>query len=288
MNSSIFDMLPPELQMAPVIVAGIAALAGLVLWSAGIKVARGLVAGWMGMALAGVHGKLAVAPHDRFRPGYLWHTGTRRRRAPGSNSLSPRAGDGPRSGWWGWPSPGGFYAWELNHGLTNTGKQAATQMAAADLEISLERLPDATTTMPALKLAGALPAEARQMVGEARQQHAMAWWQGIPEMVRRRMLVLAAAAALAALIVALLFPRYTTWIMTATGGATLILLGLWVLMQVYLPQYERIIPTRATARWGIAAVMVRSSGCSCSRTLFWRKKGEKHEPKERRNEVAAA
>src|SRR4051812_40906493 len=50
----LLNIMPPELHALPVLIAGFVALLGLVLWSAGIKVARPMAAAMLGAVLAAV------------------------------------------------------------------------------------------------------------------------------------------------------------------------------------------------------------------------------------------
>lgn len=259
-------MLPPEMQIAPVIVAGVSALLGLILWSAGIKVARTLMALFLGTALAGVGiwllpqalglnvissgiiglaiGVLIGAMAFRILQGLML------------------------AGCLGVVACGAYYHVE-GPKYYPKGTLSA-QVRLADLQVPLKRLP-ATPPDGKIKLVASGPREAMSHA----LQNASTQWQAIPSQLRLHMLAAGILAALLSLVVAWLMPRYITWMVTAVGGAGLLVCGAQLLLHLYVPQYRVWVPGSREAQWGLAAALVLG-GMLMQRMLFWPGRRAKH------------
>ncbi len=279
MTGSIVDLFPPELQTVYGAAAGALLVTGLFFWGAGIRIARSSLAIWTGLAVAGAAAwglpgltgvSVLTAAIIGFVVGLL------------SGAVAFRVVQGAVVAiCLALAVSGGYYRWQVTGGGPGptAGTAPAATLSAKEMLIPPERLavgPAAATTMPARADVATIEA-AVQRTAIGVKDSAMRVWSGIPAVHQRRMIGFSIFAAIVGLILALIFPRYTTWIMTAALGTALLVLPGYALIQVYAPQYEIYVPAAAKGRWPAVAV-VMLLGMLLQRGLFWPGK-KKQKPK---------
>jgi hypothetical protein len=248
----LLQMFPPELQSAPGLFAGFLALLGLILCATGVKVARGLAAALTGAAMATL--AACVLPGLTGLEAWLGGIiglvvglllGAAAFRVMQGVLLALCLGI---------LAAGTFYQWQaqpIPPGMTH---------APAVLQL--------TPGTTGARVFAALPPNLQTNL-----QAGYARWEAIPQSLRQSMVVVGIGMAILALAIAWAAPRPTTWAMSATVGALLLLLGINNLMIAYLPTYAQKIPTEPEARLVILAAVV-AAGMLVQRLYFWPKKGK--------------
>jgi hypothetical protein len=127
------------------------------------------------------------------------------------------------------------------------------------------------TGTTAAKVWAAVPANV-----QANFQMGYARWEAIPQSLRQSMIVVGMGAAILALAIAWAAPRSTTWAMSATVGALMLLCGGYTLLNAYLPQFARQVPTEPRIQLMILGAVV-VVGMVIQRVYFWPKKKNKEE-----------
>ena len=280
MSGSIVDLFPPEMQNVYAAAAGAILVMGLFFWGAGIRIARSSLATLTGLGVAaaaawGLPGPTGVsvltAAIIGFVVGLLAGAVAFRMLQACVLAICLALA-----------VSGGYYRWQVAGPAARAGRGGgpAATLSAKEMLIPPERLaagPEVATTVPA-RVDVATVQAAVQRVATGVKDSAVRLWSGIPAVHRRRMIGFSILAAVAGLILALFFPRYTTWIMTAALGTAWLVLPGYALMQVYAPQYEISVPAAAKWRWGGVAI-VMLVGMLLQRGLFWpSKKKEKSKP----------
>jgi hypothetical protein len=264
--TSFWQILPPELQSTPGLVAGFLTLLGLFLCTAGIKVARALAAALVGGALATLAAGMlpalmAVDPWTSAVIGLalgLLIGAMAFRLVQGvilALCLSVLAA-------------GAFYQWQITHNPQPVTKAVVLHLA-----------PESA----AGKVYAALPVRMQTTV-----QMGFARWEAIPLTLRQSMIVMGLGVAILAAFVAWIVPRPTTWLMSAAVGALMLLYGVFTLISAYLPDYARRIPAEPQTRLAILGAVV-AGGMLIQWLYFWPGKREKRErAKDRPGELAPA
>ncbi len=243
--TSFWNILPPELHNAPALLAGILALLGLILWTAGVKVAKPLAAVFAGSVLAALGATLlpkffAIDPLAAAIIGLA--TGLL------LGALAFRLVQGlVLAACLGVVASGVFYQSQVaGHPLPQAPAEALiSQQNAYGNALA------------------ALPREAQTLA-----QTLAARWLALPDTLRQSMLAIAAGAALVTLLVTWLLPRPTTWLMSAVGGVGLLIYGGFVLLNTFAPRYERLVPSEPLIRLAIIGCMVLV-GMAIQRLYFW-------------------
>jgi hypothetical protein len=260
----IWQILPPELQSAPGLLAGFLTLLGLILCATGVKVARPMAAALMGAAFA----TLAASVMPGLMQADPWIAaliglvvglviGAVAFRAMQGMILALCVGV---------VAGGIFYQWQTPEQPVRPVHQTAV----------LQFAPGTTGA----KVLAALPANM-----QTNFQMGVARWEAIPQSLRQSMLVVGLGAAVLAAAIAWVAPRSTTWAMSATAGALMLLCGLYTLANAYLPQYAQRMPTEPRLQLMLLGGVVLA-GMVVQRVYFWPKKKKKDE--ETDGEPAAA
>jgi hypothetical protein len=143
-------------------------------------------------------------------------------------------------------------------------------LPAKDLLIAASRIPEAppaAATRPAALDADAVIANVQTAAADM-QRSAAQHWQAIAPVHRQHMTLIALLTFAIGLVLALFFPRHTTWIITAALGAALLALAAYALLQVYAPQYQSLLPAAPLPRYGLFAALTLT-GMLLQRLLFW-------------------
>jgi hypothetical protein len=259
------NILPPEIQNAPVLVTGFVALLGLMLWTAGVKVAKPLAAGLFAAAVAvAASCYLPIfAPIDSLLAALIGLgvgllIGFTAFRAVQGMILAACLA---------FLATGTFYHWQV----TSHPQAPAKTVPTLD--------PHSTLGQVVAALPGNIQITAKVL---------LARWDAIPLSLRQSMLVIAAGVAILAIFVSWLLPKFTTWFMSAVGGTGLILWGGLALLAAFLPQYEHLVPQDTVSRITIVACMV-AIGLTIQYFYFWPGRRQKKErAKDRPGELAPA
>jgi len=247
------NILPQELQSAPVLVTGFIALLGLILWTAGVKVAKPLAASLFGAALAAAAACYlpAMISIDPLLASFIGL-------ALGLliGIMAFRAVQGLiLAGCLAFLAAGTFYHWQV----TSHPQAPSKTVTVLDPHSTLGRVVES------------LPANI-QITAKV----LIARWDAIPVSLRQSMIVIAAGVAILAIFVSWLLPKFTTWFMSAVGGTGLILWGGLALLAAYLPQYEHLVPQDAVTRIAMVLCMV-GIGLAVQYFYFWPGRREKKE-----------
>ncbi|HUO10924.1 MAG TPA: hypothetical protein VM008_21660 [Phycisphaerae bacterium] len=293
MTGSFIDILPPEAQQ---VLGGISVLviaSGIVVWAAGVKIARFTVAVMLGLGAAAlgawlmpmvagvtvvtgglvgfVIGALAGAIGFRLLQGLILAT-----------CLGLAIG-------------GIYYRWHIAPEVSGAGGSGASagDVHVSDLMIPTDRLGGGAQTRPGHESkAGAksgTSTESWSDIAAKAGQSLVDHWNAIPQVHQRRMLIVSIGAAAVALLIAFGFPRATTWVITAAIGALMIMSGLHALLHVYGPQYEAYLPTTMRARYLTLGILALVGMGVQYRFHLWKGSQKKRvAPPEPQGEVAAA
>jgi hypothetical protein len=259
----VWQLLPPELQSAPGLLAGFLTLLGLILCATGVKVARPMAAALMGAAFATLAasvlpGLVQADPWIAALIGLVVGLVI--------GALAFRAMQGMILALcMGVVAGGIFYQWQTPEQPVKPVHQMVVQFAPG-------------TT--AATVWAALPANVR-----ANFQMGYARWEAIPLSLRQSMIVVGLGAAILAAAIAWVAPRSTTWAVSATAGALMLLCGLYTLVNAYLPQYAQRMPTQPRVQLMLLGGVVLA-GMVVQRVYFWPKKKKKDDETE--GEPAAA
>jgi hypothetical protein len=264
--NSFLQMLPPELQSAPALLSGFLTLLGLILCTAGIKVARPMAAGLVGAATATL-AACVLPPISGMSPWLAAIIGLAAGLLIGATGfrlvqglllalcLSVLACNA-------------FFQWQTkNHPLPPSKP------------VALQFVPDSAGA----KVFAKLPETFQTQIRTAYMQ-----WEAIPLTLRQSVVVVGLGVAVFAAVVAWMAPRQTTWMMSATVGALMMLYGVFTLLHAYVPQYARRIPAEPLPRL-VILVGVVAAGMLVQRLYFWpgkRQQGER--AKDRPAELAPA
>jgi hypothetical protein len=264
MPGSFIDILPPEAQSLLGGIALIVALVGLIVWAAGVKIARFSVAVLLGAAAAAIGTWLlpkflGVAPITGALVGFAGGaiTGAIGFRLLQGLTLALCLG----------LAVGGmYYRWHILPTLAITPPTALTTATApiGDDLIHLDALPavlPGTSTLPATRSAHLSP-----LVSLV--QSAIDRWSAIPPLHQKRLLIVSIGSAAIALLIAFGFARRTTWFTSALLGALLLMAGINALVYVYAPQYETQLPAQAKYRYLVLTILTLL-GMGVQRRFFW-------------------
>jgi hypothetical protein len=245
--------IPAQFQNAAALLSGLLALSGLILWSAGIKVARALSATFAGIFLAVIFGT--------FLPGPL--------------GLAPIICViiGLAAG-----ITVGILAFRTLQGVVLA---ASCAVILSGIFYQSQQPQPMHISIPATAAAQVESAAASgnlvsMRIAESAVRAAAAWWQGVPAAIRQQMLVIGVGIAIAAFAVALAFSKATTWVFTAAMGAAMFLTGALLLVQRYLPALFHQIPASLSTRLAIVGALILI-GMILQHTLFWPRKGKQSE-----------
>jgi hypothetical protein len=260
--SPILQILPPELQSAPALISGFLTLLGLVLCTAGIRVARPMAAALIGAAMATL-AAFVLPPIAAIDPWIAAIIGLAAGLLLGAVAfrlvqslllalcLSLLASSA-------------FFQWQVN--LHPLPAQKPVAMALAQ-------------NSAAAKVYAKLPANVQSSL-----QTVYSHWQSIPSTLRQSLLVIALGVAIFAMVVSWAAPRSTTWMMSATFGALFMLWGIFALLNGYFPSMARRIPPQPLPRI-VILVSAIALGLLIQRLYFWPKKDR---AKDRSGEPASA
>jgi hypothetical protein len=268
MTGSLLDILPPEAQAILGLAALVLTALGLLVWAAGIKVARGLVAALVGLAVAGLAAwslphlfdiAAASAALVGFAIGAL--AGAVGFRLLQGLTLAVCLGLAV-----------GFAYYHLHVEHHNPAPAAAhaapaEPVKASDLLIHgplagrTEKTSASTTRMTA-----DAQADARQFASRLLDR-----WNAISATDQRRLLAAAIGSAAIALLLAFGFPRHTTWVISALLGTLMLLAGLEAVFHLYLPKLEFFLPRAAAPRYGLFAILT-GIGLLLQYHFFWPRK----------------
>ncbi len=264
--NSFLQILPPELQSAPALICGFLTLLGLILCTAGIRVARPMAAALVGSATA-TFAACVLPPTTGLDPWIAAITGLAAGLLLGAAAfriiqglllalcLAVLASNA-------------FYQWQVKvHPLPPTKA------------VILHLAPGSASA----KIFDKLPAHFQTTL-----QTAYTHWEAIPQTLRQSMFVIGLGVAIFAAVVAWMAPRQTTWMMSATVGALLMLFGIFTLLHAYLPQYALRIPAAPLPRLVIVACVI-AAGMLVQRLYFWPGRREQRErAKDQSGDLAAA
>ncbi len=275
MTGSFLDILPPEAQQ---VLGGISVLviaSGIVVWAAGVKIARFSVAMLLGIAIAGLGAWLlpkfmgitiATGGILGFVIGAM--TGAMAFRLLQGLILATCLG----------LAVGGiYYRWHIAPELAvPPSAQVAAEVPASDLLIRTDRLGAAASTAAPAKTGHAVGSvsdgiDAVSNGAAAVGQSVMDRWNAIPAVHQKRLLLVSGGAAGMALLIAFGFPRPTTWVISAFLGSLMILSGVNALLHVYAPQYEGYLPVSMRSRY-LTLAIVMLVGMGIQYRFFPRKK----------------
>jgi hypothetical protein len=261
------EILPPELQSFYGVMAAGLLVIGLFVWGAGIRLARPAVAVLVGLAAAalavwGLPGPTGIAPITAgiigFVAGLL--AGAVTFRFVQAFLLAACLA---------LVVSGVYYRTNiLPFRAATPGQAASANVAAKDLLIRTERLDAAPDRTKATTLDAVTMVETARAVGNHLQQAAVTEWQALSTAQQQRLGILAGLAALAGLLIALFFPRQTTWISTAALGTLMVTAAGLALLQVYGRQYVANLPTKPAAILGILGGIFLA-GLLVQRLVFW-------------------
>jgi hypothetical protein len=252
----------------PVLVAGVIALLGLLLWSAGVKVARAVSAALTGAVLTGVGWTLL--PHIiGIGPELCGLIGLIVGVFIGAIGLRALQG-GALAICLALAAGGGFYQWQIGHWAPAAHHAATAQH----------------TQMPSSVSAALANATSLQAI-RTQADNLAAQWQNIPGGLRQSMLVIGGGVAVLVLLLSWQVPRHTTWLVSAAVGAILLLLGGAALLELLAPRYGQMVPPpQMLAAIAAGATLV---GMLVQRIFFWPGRREKVErAKDRSGETVPA
>ena len=253
----ILQVLPPELQSAPGLICGFLTLLGLILCTAGIKVARPMAIALSGNATATLTACVLppilgigpwIAAVIGLAAGLLIAAATFRLVQSLVLALCLA-----------FLASFAFLQWHIkDHPLPPTRTvtlQFAPNSAAAKVFV---KLPDSF---------------------QSHLQTAYSLWQSIPLTLRQSMVVIGLGVGLLAAVIAWMAPRQSTWLMSAIAGAAIMLYGIFTLLHAYSPEIAQRIPPQTLPRLVILAGVV-AAGMLVQRLYFW--PGKRPQPESHR------
>lgn len=252
--TSFLHIFPPELPTTPGLWAGFVALLGLILCTAGIKIAKPLAAVLAGAALATFAASVlpallkidtVTAAGIGLAAGMLLGVTTFRLVQALVLALGLCV-----------LASGAFFQWQVAHDPLPVANAVAFPLP-----------PESS----AGQVYAALPAHVQSTV-----RLGYAHWQTIPLTLRLSMLIVGLAAAILAVWVAWIMPRQTTWLMSAAVGGGLLLYGGLVLLTAYLPAFARQVPAEPRTRL-VILLAIAAAGLLVQRFYFWPGQRQKRE-----------
>jgi hypothetical protein len=268
---SLLDILPPEAQAILGIAALVLTALGILVWAAGIKVARGLVAALVGLVVAALAAwtlpnllDIAVVSAGLvgFAIGALAGAVCFRLLQGLTLAICLGLAVGLT-----------YYHLHVEHlVLSPTVAHVADQapVKAADLLIkgplagSTARTAAPTTT--SAHATSDATADARIFASKLLDR-----WNAISSTDQRRLLAAAIGSAAIALLLAFGFPRPTTLVISAFLGTLMLLAGLEAAFHLYLPKLEFVLPRAATTRYALIALLT-AIGLLLQYHFFWPRK----------------
>lgn len=280
MGHSIVNSITTLIHAPPVLVAGLIALLGLLLWSAGVKVARPVAAALAGAAMAGV--AWGVLPPFLGIPSEIAAlVGLAAGVVIGAMGLRVLQG-AVLAICLAVAASGGYYVWQAKRWAAVQPARTAVAPAARPGQAG-----PASVAQPLAKTflntkMPSLPAELQQSADQL-----TARWQGIPTGLRQSMVVIAGGVMVLVMMLSWQVPRYTTWLVSSAAGAVLLLLGGVALMEILLPRHGGMIPKPQVLAAIAGAVTL--AGMLVQRVFFWPGKREAQErAKDRSGETVPA
>ena len=253
-NPAFLSHLPAGIQSLAAVIAGLSALVGLLLWGAGIKVARPLMSLFIGIACAGIASGLlpAVMGLEPISSGLIGLAvgvlvGAVAFRLIQGLALAACLGIA---------ACGIFY--QFHH-----PRNAAPQTAQVDWNATLAKLPASQADLQKSIAKGDTARLVNDSAITASKQ-----WQLIPPTMRREMLLIGAIVAALTLIVAWLVPRYITWISTSALGAALVLAAALLLLWSFVPGYQQWIPAAPRVQVAMVVILILA-GMLVQHRFFW-------------------
>jgi hypothetical protein len=264
--NSFLQILPPELQSTPGLICGFLTLLGLILCTAGIKVARPMAAALVGSAAA-TFGACILPPTFGLDPWIAAIIGLAAGLLIGATAFRLVQ----------------CVLLALCLSLLASNAFYQSQISARPLPPAKAITLHLASNSAAAKIFAKLPATVQTKVQTAYTQ-----WHAIPMTLRQSMVVIGVGVAILAVVIAWMAPRQTTWMMSATVGAILMLFGVFTLLHAYLPQYAERIPAAPLPRLVILAGVI-AAGMLVQRLYFWpgKRQGEER-AKDRPGELAPA
>jgi hypothetical protein len=258
----------------PILVAGVLALLGLLLWSAGVKVARAVAAAVMGACMAGVGWGLlpqfwGLAPEYGALMGLVVGVviGALALRGLQAMVLALALAIA---------ASGGYYAWQANRWVE---KPIAHAHAAA--------APARTVSGGPLAIQASTPVAVLTQAAKVKADEVNALWLTIPGGLRQSMIVIGGGVLVLVLLLSWQVPRHTTWLVTAAGGAVLLLAGIIGMVALGAPAQMKAVP--APHVLAAIAAAVAAAGMLVQRMFFWPGKRQSEErAKDRSGETVPA
>jgi hypothetical protein len=270
MPGSIIELLSPEAQSFYGAAAAGIGVVGLFVWGAGIKLARPAVAVLVGvgaaaLAIWGLPGPTGLAPVTAGIIGFVVGVLAGAVSFRGVQAILLAACLAVLVG-------GIYYRSTLAPTLPALAKAhregggTVATLPARDMLIATERLGAGSDT--AGRVDGTAMIETARGLGTQVQKALLRQWELLTPGQQQRLGILASLAALAGLLVALFFPRHTTWICTGALGTLMIAGAGFALLQVYGRQFLGLLPTRPMPILAILAGIL-FTGLIVQRLVFW-------------------
>lgn len=266
MPGSIIELLSPEAQSFYGAAAAGIGVVGLFVWGAGIKLARPAVAILMGvgaaaLAIWGLPGPTGLAPVTAGIVGFVIGVLAGAVSFRGVQAVLLAACLAVLVG-------GIYYRSTLVPTLPVQGAARGATLPAKEMLIATERLGGGRGTEAASRVDGTTVIETARGLGIEVRHALVRQWERLTPGQQQRLGILAALGALAGLLIALFFPRHTTWICTAALGTVVIAGAGFALLQVYGRQHLGLLPTRPMPILGILAGIM-FTGLVVQRVVFW-------------------
>jgi hypothetical protein len=273
MGHSIVTSITTLIHAPPILVAGLIALLGLLLWSAGVKVARPVAAALGGAAMAGV--AWGVLPPFLGIPSEMAALiGLAAGVVIGAMGLRVLQG-AVLAICLAIAASGGYYVWQAKRWAPVQPARTTAAPAPHAVQGASSAAQPLTKTFFNSSLPP-LPAELQQTADQFASR-----WQGIPTGLRQSMVVIAGGVMVLVMMLSWQAPRYTTWLVSAAAGTVLLLLGGMILLEIFSPRHSGMIP-KAHVLAAIAGA-VTLTGMLVQRVFFWPGKREAEERRKDRS-----
>jgi hypothetical protein len=245
MTASLLDILPPEAQAILGLAAIVLTALGLLVWAAGIKVARGLVAALLGLAVAALAAwtlpsLLGLAVTSAALVGFVIGALAGALCFRLLQGLTLALCLGLAVGF-------AYYHLHIEHQpLTSP----PTHVAQADPIKASDLLMKTPTASHAPTTTAARTADLQLFAAKLLDR-----WNAISSTDQRRLLAAAIGSAAIALLLAFGFPRHTTLLISALLGTLMILTGLETAFHLYLPKLQPFLPQSPATRYLLIAFL---------------------------------
>lgn len=269
MDYSFIEKLPPNMQFVPVVTAVVMAVLGVILWAAGLKVAKAYLAIYTGLLLAivgvgffastQVAGLMAMGGFIGLVVGIV--AGVLAFRVVQALMLAACLS----------LIVGGSYCyWQL------VAYPAISQSETLhDQVVRMQSGREQPVAKPALNAAAAIFTTPVRSPAELKDR-----FIAIPSDLRQRTILVTAAVFVAVTIVSLLLVKQVTWVVSAWVGSTMVVAGIQVWLHLYQRQFEHVLEPGTPASL-ITMISMLLAGMAIQRVAFWpmgwQKESEKDE-----------